>query len=176
MKKYQLGLIGVGLLLVGGLVGYGLIPKLVGAVSYFPAYESALYVSGDSALHNTTLTTTTVTGALTVTGVFTPATLAGYVTSSLTTLTVSGASSLASGTFSSTLGVTGTSTLHIVSTTGAMYVHGNETLSGTLGVSGISSMATTSVLGSFCVWNGTEWTKITFSGATPSYATSTTCL
>jgi hypothetical protein len=40
---------------------------------------------------------------------------------------------------------------------------------------GISTLATTSVT-SLCVYNGTEFTKITFSGATPAYATSTTCL
>jgi hypothetical protein len=45
----------------------------------------------------------------------------------------------------------------------------------TLTVTGISTQATTSVR-SLCVYNGTEFTKITFSGATPSYATSTTCL
>lgn len=59
-------------------------------------------------------------------------------------------------------------------------------LSGTLSVTGavsgaaatftgISTLATTSVK-SLCVYNGTEFTKITFSGATPAYATSTTCL
>lgn len=42
---------------------------------------------------------------------------------------------------------------------------------------GISTLATTSVT-SLCVFNGTQFTKISFSAgsATPAYATSTTCL
>lgn len=42
--------------------------------------------------------------------------------------------------------------------------------------SGIATMATTSVR-SFCVYNGTEFTKISFSAGstTPAYATSTSC-
>lgn len=53
---------------------------------------------------------------------------------------------------------------------------GNTLVGGTFGVTGISTLATSS-LTAVCVKNaGGEWVKITFSDATPSYATSTTCL
>ena len=50
-------------------------------------------------------------------------------------------------------------------------------LSGTLSVSGITTMATSSVT-SLCVYNGTQFTKVSFAAGstTPAYATSTTCL
>ena len=62
----------------------------------------------------------------------------------------------------SSLNVSGASVLHAVSAT-------------TLAPSGISTMATTSMT-KMCIWNGTNWVNVTFSGVTPSYATSTTCL
>jgi len=60
-------------------------------------------------------------------------------------------------------------------TKGTTYPVGAVSAKSTLSVAGISTMATTSVT-ALCVYNGTNWVKITFSGATPSYATSTTCL
>lgn len=51
------------------------------------------------------------------------------------------------------------------------------TLTGASTLSGISTQATTSVT-SLCVYNGTEFTKISFAAGsiTPAYATSTTCI
>ncbi len=79
-----------------------------------------------------------------------------YATGGVTGFTASANPSI------TTLTVSGASTMHAIAAT-------------TLAPSGISTMATTSVT-ALCVWNGTTWTKQTFSGVTPSYATSTTCL
>jgi hypothetical protein len=51
------------------------------------------------------------------------------------------------------------------------------TITGASTLSGISTQATTSVT-SLCVYNGTQFTKISFAAGstTPAYATSTTCL
>ena len=44
-------------------------------------------------------------------------------------------------------------------------------------ISGISNTATTSITGNFCVYNGSNFTTISFASGstTPAYATSTTC-
>lgn len=39
----------------------------------------------------------------------------------------------------------------------------------------VGSSAITTNVGKICVWNGSEYAVMTFSAATPSYATSTTC-
>jgi len=52
---------------------------------------------------------------------------------------------------------------------------GSVVNAGAVSNAGISTNATTSVT-KLCVYNGSQWTVISFSGVTPSYATSTTCL
>ena len=67
-----------------------------------------------------------------------------------------------------TLAVSGASALHAVTAT---------TIAGTtFAPTGISTMATTSVTAICVKESGGNWVKVTFSGVTPSYATSTTCL
>jgi len=94
----------------------------------------------------------TNSGTLTQTGsaVFSGS-VTGITTSSLTTQTVTN------------LTATNATSTNLVNTT--------------LTNSGIATMATTSVKG-FCVYNGTEFTKISFSAGstTPAYTTSTSCL
>lgn len=79
MNKYILGL-SVALALVVGLLIGGYKSGNLGGVSYDKTDLATLNVSGDTNLH-----TTTVTGALAVTGGVT-----GFATSSLSTLNVSG--------------------------------------------------------------------------------------
>jgi len=182
MNKLKLGIIIAIAVVIGGVIGYSLVPKLMGAVSYDKQYfqevsATKLDVSGSSTMKD-----------LTVSGTFTPATLSGFATSSMSSLTVTNATSTnlfatllrattitgGSQTLTGTLGVTGTSTLGITNT--GAFTGTTGLFSSTFGVTGISTMATTSVT-SFCVKNAEGiWTKITFSGVTPSYATSTSCL
>lgn len=83
-------------------------------------------------------------------------------TATIKNLTLSGTATGLSTSSLATLSVSGASALHAITAT-------------TLAPTGIATMATTSAT-ALCVWNGTNWVKITFSGVTPAYATSTTCL
>jgi hypothetical protein len=75
----------------------------------------------------------------------------------------------------------GTTGQFVISSAGAVTSSGALSagaISGTTGTfTGIATLATTSVR-SLCVFNGTEFTKISFAAGstTPAYATSTTCL
>lgn len=115
MKKYQIGLVGLGLFLVGGLVGNLLIPKVVslGGVSYDKTYAYDLDVSNNATLKNATISgTTSLTGASTLaSATVTGATvLNGGLTMDTNKFTV--ADTTGNTSIGGTLGVTGTTTIN----------------------------------------------------------------
>ena len=95
---------------------------------------------------------------------------------------VLGGLALVGGNSSQPLGATGTRFPNGISTDSTSPTSGQVrgttlTVTGASTLTGISTQATTSVT-SLCVYNGTQFTKISFAAGstTPAYATSTTCL